>query len=161
MLTKQKGDIAEQAVILQALKLGWGVCKPIGNRLPYDLVFDVAGQLVRIQVKSAWFDEKRGNFVVDTRRTKTNRRVMVRGVYQLTDFDFAVAYIDSLHVFYVIPVQDFIAYGSEIHLVKSDKRQRKPRSAVYREVWHILSQTTERVLVRSEPTDSGIAGLAS
>ncbi|WP_288429147.1 group I intron-associated PD-(D/E)XK endonuclease [uncultured Spirosoma sp.] len=33
MLTKQKGDIAEQAVILQALKLGWGVCKPIGDRI--------------------------------------------------------------------------------------------------------------------------------
>lgn len=161
MLTKQKGDIAEQAVILQALKLGWGVCKPIGDRLPYDLVFDVAGQLVRIQVKSAWFDEKRENFVVDTRRTKTNRRVMVRGVYQLTDFDFAVVYIDSLHVFYVIPVQDFIAYGSEIHLVESDKRQRKPRSASYREAWHLLSQTTENLLVRNKSTDAGIASLAS
>ena len=161
MLTKQKGDIAEQAVILQALKLGWGVCKPIGDRLPYDLVFDVVGQLVRIQVKSAWFDEKRGNFVVDTRRTKTNRRVMVRGVYQLTDFDFAVVYIDSLHVFYVIPVQEFITYGSEIHLVESDKRQRKPRSAVYREAWHILSQITERVLVQNKPADSESAGLAS
>ncbi len=161
MLTKQKGDIAEQAVILQALKFGWGVCKPVGDRLPYDLVFDVAGQLIRIQIKSAWFDEKRGNFVVDTRRTKTNRRVMVRGVYQLTDFDFAVAYIDSLHVFYVIPVQEFITYGSEIHLVESDKRQRKPRSAVYREAWPILSQTTERVLVQNKPTDPEIAGLVS
>jgi hypothetical protein len=39
--TKLKGDIAEQATILQALERGWGVLKPIGDRLPYDLVFDI------------------------------------------------------------------------------------------------------------------------
>ena len=52
MITKQKGDIAEQAVILQALRLGWGVCKPIGDRLPYDLVFDIDGCLFKIQVRA-------------------------------------------------------------------------------------------------------------
>ncbi len=41
MNTKQKGDIAEQAAILQALKRGWGVLHPVGDRLPYDLVFDL------------------------------------------------------------------------------------------------------------------------
>ena len=51
MITKQKGDIAEQAVILQALRLGWGVCKPVGDRMPYDLVFDIDGILSKIQVK--------------------------------------------------------------------------------------------------------------
>ncbi|QJW91722.1 endonuclease [Spirosoma taeanense] len=138
MLTKQKGDIAEQAVILQALRWGWGVCKPVGDRLPYDLVFDIAGRLLKIQVKSAWFDEKRGNYVVDTRRTKTNRREMVRDVYQTTDFDFAVIYIDALHTFYILPVADFVAYGSEIHLVEVEKRQRKPKSAVFKEAWELL-----------------------
>jgi PD-(D/E)XK endonuclease len=34
MDTKLKGDIAEQAVILNALKQGWGVLKPVGDRLP-------------------------------------------------------------------------------------------------------------------------------
>ncbi|MEZ0485685.1 group I intron-associated PD-(D/E)XK endonuclease [Fibrella aquatica] len=28
MITKQKGDIAEQAVILKALQQGWGVSRP-------------------------------------------------------------------------------------------------------------------------------------
>jgi len=52
--TKLKGDIAEQAAILQALQLGWGVLRPIGDRLAYDLVFDVQGILSKIQVKSSW-----------------------------------------------------------------------------------------------------------
>ncbi len=138
VITKQKGDIAEQAVILKALQQGWGVSRPIGDRLPYDLIFDIDGLLIKIQVKSAWFDEKRGNYVIDTRRTKTNRRIMLRATYCATDFDYAVAYIDELVLFYVIPVDAFVAYGSEIHLVETEKRQRLPRSAEYREAWHLL-----------------------
>jgi len=38
MSTKLKGDIAEQAAILRLLELGWGVAKPLGDRLPYDLI---------------------------------------------------------------------------------------------------------------------------
>ena len=72
--TKHKGDIAEQAVVLEALKKGWNVLRPIGDRMPYDLVFDIGDRFIKIQVKSAWFDEKRQNYVVDNRRTKTNRR---------------------------------------------------------------------------------------
>jgi streptomycin 6-kinase len=45
MDTKLKGDIAEQAVVLHALKRGWRVLKPVGDRLAYDLVFDVEGNL--------------------------------------------------------------------------------------------------------------------
>jgi PD-(D/E)XK endonuclease len=138
MDTKLKGDIAEQAVILAALKRGWSVARPIGDRMPYDLIFDVNNSLLKIQVKSAWFDEGRKNFVVDTRRTKTNRRQMIRQNYSLIDFDFAIIYIQELDVFYVIPSDVFISYGSELHLVETDKRQRKPRSAEYRDAWQLI-----------------------
>jgi PD-(D/E)XK endonuclease len=138
MDTKLKGDIAEQAVILAALKRGWSVAKPIGDRMPYDLIFDIDNSLLKIQVKSAWFDEGRKNFVVDTRRTKTNRRQMIRQNYSLLDFDFAIIYIQDLDVFYVIPSDVFISYGSELHLVETDKRQRKPRSAEYRDAWQLI-----------------------
>ncbi|PHN02889.1 hypothetical protein CRP01_30210 [Flavilitoribacter nigricans DSM 23189 = NBRC 102662] len=70
MDTKLKGDIAEQAVVLTALEKGWGVLQPVGDRLPYDLVLDIAGRLLRIQVKAAWWDEKKENYVVDNRRTR-------------------------------------------------------------------------------------------
>jgi len=140
MDTKLKGDIAEQTAILQALKRGWGVLKPVGDRLPYDLVFDVSGALIKVQVKSAWFDSLRGNYVVDNRRTKTNRKVMLRESYKQTDFDFALVYIPDLEMFYVFPVGVFIGYASEIHLVEADKRQRKPLSAKYRDAWELILQ---------------------
>jgi hypothetical protein len=138
--TKLKGDIAEQAAILGALKRGWGVLKSIGDRLPYDLVFDVNGILVKVQVKSAWFYEPAGCYVTDNRRTKTNRRRMVRELYKPADFQFALVYLDTLDLFYVIPVEVFIAFASQIYLVETDKRQRKPRSAVYRNAWDLISQ---------------------
>ena len=138
MNTKQKGDIAEQAVTLKALKLGYEVLKPTGDRLPYDLVFDIEGKLVKIQVKSALYDHKKDNYVVDNRRTKTNRRQMIRENYSSRDFDFAILYISDLEVFYIMPIEDFISFGSEIHLVETEKRQRKPRSAEFREAWHLM-----------------------
>jgi len=138
MDTKLKGDIAEQAAIIHALKHGWGVLKPIGDRLPYDLVFDVEETLVKVQVKGAWFDALRGNYVVDNRRTKTNRRFMIREAYGSSDFDFALVYIQELDLFYIFPVYVFISYASEIHLVEADRRQRKPRSADYRDAWELI-----------------------
>jgi hypothetical protein len=140
MDTKLKGDIAEQAVILNALKQGWGVLKPVGDRLPYDMVFDIDGKFIKIQVKSAWFDESRQNYVVDNRRTKTNRRVMLREKYNKSDFDFAIIYIDEIQIFYIMPIDVFISYSSEIHLVETEKRQRKPKSTDYREAWHLLAK---------------------
>lgn len=138
MDTKLKGDIAEQAAILQGLKRGWGVMIPVGDRLPYDLVFDVEGKLIRIQVKSAWIDDPSQNYVVDNRRCKTNRRVMIKDTYEHKDFDFALVYLKELDLFYVFPVEVFTSYGSEIHMVEAKKRQRKPLSAKYRKAWNLM-----------------------
>lgn len=48
------------------------------------------------------------------RRTKTNRREMVREVYSACDFDFALAYIEEMDCFYVLPV----AASSTMHKVQ-------------------------------------------
>ena len=34
----------------------------------------------------------------------------------------------------------FISYGSEIHLVETVKRQRKPKSGDYRNAWNLILQ---------------------
>ncbi|KJH72290.1 group I intron-associated PD-(D/E)XK endonuclease [Aliterella atlantica] len=144
MDTKLRGDIAEQAAVLHALKRGWGVLKPVGDRLAYDLVFDVYEVLIKIQVKYAWWDEPSSNYIVDNRRTKTNRRLMIREGYKQSDFEFALAYIEQLDLFYVFPVDIFIGYGSEIHLVEATKRQRKTRSANYRDAWGLILQRAKQ-----------------
>jgi len=139
MHTKQRGDIAEQAAILEALKRGWSVLRPIGDCLPYDLVFDVAGRFVKAQVKCAWFDTPSQNYVVDNRRTKTNRRAMIREEYTASDFDFALVYLQQKSIFYVYPIGVFISFGSEIHMVEAERRQRRPRSSAYRDAWDLIA----------------------
>jgi len=138
MDTKLKADIAESAVVTALLKKGFKVLKPIGDRLPYDLAVDIDGKLLRIQVKSAWYYN--GSYTVDSRRTKTNRRHMLRARYNGRDFDFAILHIDRSNVFYVMPASVFSSYKSGISLVELKKRQRKPKSAEYRERWDLLSK---------------------
>ena len=139
MDTKLKADIAESAVVTELLKRGFRVLRPIGDRLAYDLGIDFHGRLVRIQVKSAWFNTERKCYSVDVRRTKTNRRHMLRARYNSNDFDFAIIYIADLHIFYIMPISVFSSYESSVALVETDKRQRKPRSADYRESWDLIS----------------------
>jgi len=136
MNTKLKADIAESAVITELLKRGFNVLKPIGDRLSYDLAVDVNKKLLRIQVKSAWF--YKGAYKVDARMTKTNRRRMIRKYYNENDFDFAIIYIQDLNAFYIMPQSIFSSYKSEISLVETAKRQRRPKSSEYRENWNLL-----------------------
>jgi len=139
-MTKRKGDIAEYAATLEALRRGWDVLIPVGDRLPYDLVFSIRETFIRVQVKHAWLSKRTKNYVVDSRRTKTNRRIMKRERYAKKDFDFALVYIAEKNLFYVFPVDVFIRYGSEIHMTESQKRQRKPASEQFRNKWDSLLQ---------------------
>jgi hypothetical protein len=58
--------------------------------------------------------------------------------------NFAVVYISDLDLFYLFPVEEFISYGSEIHLVEADKRQRRPRSASFRDAWELMVEEAAR-----------------
>ena len=145
MDTKLKADVAESAVTTELLRRGFRVLKPVGDRLPYDLALDVDGKLIRLQVKSAWYESSKRLYTVDARRTKTNRRRMVRDRYGRKDFDFAILYLADQRVCYVMPVEVFTSYASGISLVEASKRQRQPRSAGYRERWDLLSSWAARI----------------
>jgi len=51
MKTKQKGVLGEQLVLLDLLKKGYIVSKPVNEDSPYDLLVDTKEELLRIQVK--------------------------------------------------------------------------------------------------------------
>lgn len=137
--TKAKGDIAEQSVLLKALKFGWNVLKPVGDRLPYDMVFEINNRFCRIQVKSAWFRELTNRWYVETRRTKTNRREMKREYYSSCDFDFVIIHANELDVFWIMPINEFLSYKGEITLGITDK-QRILKSNDFKNAWHLISQ---------------------
>ena len=139
MDTKLKADIAESAVSTELLSRGFNVLKPVGDRLPYDIAVDANGKLIRIQVKHAWYNKKDKAYVVDVRRTKTNRRRMIRKKYNNNDFDFAVVFIGENRIFYVIPAMVFNGFSSSISFIEEPKRQRSPLSDKYRENWQLMT----------------------
>ena len=63
---------------------------------------------------------------------------MKRSSYRVTDFDFVLVIVEELSICYVFPVEVFISYGGQIQFVESVKRQRKPKSFVYRERWELI-----------------------
>lgn len=147
MSTKLKGDIAEQAAILFGLKQGWNALSPIGDRLSYDIVFEINGVFVRCQVKSAWYDKIAQNYVTDTRMHRTNKRKTDTTKYLNVDFDFALVFIQDLDVWYVFPVDVFNSFGSHISLVETERKSKKPLSALYRNAWQqIPNWTAEKVI---------------
>jgi len=53
LTTDQKGTAAETAIIHAAARIGVVVFEPISDGVRYDLIFDVHGALLRVQVKWA------------------------------------------------------------------------------------------------------------
>jgi hypothetical protein len=137
--TKLKGDLAEQIVICEALKRNVDVSIPVGDRLPYDLIFDVDGVLLKIQVKCAWFDKRASNYVVDTRMYKSNRKNCYHEKYSNRQFDFAIIVVLDTNSIYIMPSNVFNSYKSGITLAETDGRQRVPKSMAYKNNWDILS----------------------
>ncbi len=51
LTTNQKGAIAEMKIATAAIELGLAVLRPMQEHGRYDLAFDVAGRILRVQCK--------------------------------------------------------------------------------------------------------------
>ncbi len=57
--SNQKGNIAEAAIALEAIKLGVDVFKPVAEHGRYDLALEIDGRLLRVQCKWGALDRRR------------------------------------------------------------------------------------------------------
>lgn len=164
MSTKLNGDIAEQLVILEAMSRGFGVSRPIGDRLSYDLIIDSNGKLFKIQVKKAYPTSKSDNnpntktYTVNTTRSCTNRKVYLYKKYNENDFDFAACVIFETSDIYIVPSSFFISKKRAIIFVPDgycDRRENK--NQIFRNNWNQLiaessSQVNDTSLINSMAT---------
>ena len=111
-------------VVAELLKNNYNVLIPVGDRLAYDIAVDIKGQLVRIQVKSAWFNDKSKNWVCSLKKTLTNSRKIKRKNYSIDEIDFIIAVIQERNEFFIIPFSKCAHYKSEINLITFQTRQR-------------------------------------
>ncbi len=85
--TKQKGSYAVAQCIAKLYSLGHEVLLPLGDRQPYDLVFDNGERLCKVQAKYAGL-YKNGQCKVGLRITGGNQSYNYAKKYQDNDFDY-------------------------------------------------------------------------
>jgi hypothetical protein len=100
--TDQKGAIAELAVQLAATKLGIDVYRPVAEGGRYDMIFDLVGDLVRVQCK--WASRYGDVLVARCYRARRNRDGLVRRLYTREEIDAYALYCLELDRCFFVPM---------------------------------------------------------
>lgn len=92
--SKHKGSWVVAQCIAKLYSLGYEVLLPVGDRMPYDLVFDDGLKLWKVQAKFA-SKNKKGKYIIALRITGGNQTYMYAKKYGDDDFDYIYTYIDE------------------------------------------------------------------
>jgi hypothetical protein len=156
--SNKKGAIAELAIAAQASKLGIDVYRPIVEGGRYDMIFDVRGQLLRIQCKWAL---RRGDVVSVI--LYTSRRAPggghIRTPYSVDEIDAVAAYCAELDRCYLLPVS-LIARRKQLHLRLAPARNSQRRRLNFAELYELsgaIAQLGERLRGTQEAAGSSPA----
>ena len=116
--TNQKGAVAEAKIVAAAIQAGVGVSRPLYDDR-YDLIFDVSGQLMRVQCKWA---RQLGDVVLARLYTARRARAgMIVRRYQSGEVDLFALYCADLDRCYLLVADEVIANRS-LHLRLSPSR---------------------------------------
>jgi hypothetical protein len=153
--TNHKGNVAEAVIAAEATKLGIPVLRPLVEHTRYDLIFEIAGRLLRVQCKWA---PLRGDVVTVNLVSTwyTSRGEQVRTRYTSSEIDAVAVYCEALDECYLLLPDKFDGM-SGIHLRIAPPRNGQ-LAAVHFAADHTLSgavaQLGERRLGRAEATGS-------
>lgn len=120
--THFRGEITEQQVVIEFLKLGYLVSKPLVQSSRYDFIVDINHKLYKIQVKTGTLKEDSYiEFATSTSHTNTKRTVNVS--YSADDVDyFATMYEGQC---YLIPREICGKREQRLRLVPTKNGQTK------------------------------------
>tara|TARA_Y100000310_G_scaffold284099_1_gene306656 strand:+ start:7326 stop:7766 length:441 start_codon:yes stop_codon:yes gene_type:complete len=127
---KRTGSVAELAVSAKLVSLGYNVSLPFGE-LPYDIVAEKDGKLIRVQVKSATLS-KYGSYRCSLTHGSGSKKMK----YTSESCDLMILYApyseDYTDIpddgFYVIPIKELLkrnAYHAILHPAGRGKGNRK------------------------------------
>ena len=139
---KKRGHWAELRFMAKAAELGFQLNTPLGDTAQYDVVIDLGGRFIRVQVKSTCFEAsnlKPGNFVASlVHACGLNHR------YEQSDFDYLAVYCIPDDIWYIIPWA--VACRKQSICVCPGDKQNKWEH--YREAWHLLHDRAPAPLLK-------------
>ncbi len=106
LTSSQKGGLADLKVAAEAADLGFGILRPATEGLRYDLVLDVAGALLRVQVK--WATLKGLVVSIPLRTSRHTPGGYVRTQYGATEIEGFAAYCRDLDRCFFLPIAEFL-----------------------------------------------------
>ena len=114
-----KGAIAEQAVMLEAARLGMEAMKPSIEGRRYDLVIDTNQRLLRVQCK--WAVQDGGIIRARIATSRLTPTGYVRTTYSADEIDGFALYCDATRECFWLPIEEF-AGQTYVHLRTSPPR---------------------------------------
>ena len=115
MNSNDKGAVAEQAIVLAAMKAGIPVLRPVGEHGRIDLALDINGELLRVQVKWGRLSRSGDVVIVLLRTSRCTTRGHVRGTYGEGEVDLCAAYCGELDRSFLLPATQFLG-RQHVHL---------------------------------------------
>jgi hypothetical protein len=101
--TNQKGNIAEQAIVLAAIKHGVPVFRPVGEHERCDLILDVGGGLRRVQCKWGHLSPDRAVIKVNLSGNRLTPTGYVVSRYSADEIDLFAVYCGEVDRCFLIP----------------------------------------------------------
>jgi prevent-host-death family protein len=110
-----KGAVAEQAIVLAAVKLGVPVLKPVSEHGRSDLALEIGGKLWRVQCKWGRLDRGSEVVIVGVGTSRHTPNGYVTTTYTETEVDLFGVYCGELDRCFLLPIERF-ARMHQIHL---------------------------------------------
>jgi prevent-host-death family protein len=104
LTSNQKGNIAEAAIALEAIKLGIEVLKPVAEHGRYDLALDLGTRIIRVQCK--WARLEGAVICVNLVGSRWTPTGSVRRKYTVDEIDSVAAYCQPLDRVYLLPASE-------------------------------------------------------
>jgi antitoxin (DNA-binding transcriptional repressor) of toxin-antitoxin stability system len=102
-----KGAVAEQAIVLSAMKLGIPVLRPVAEHGRTDLALDIAGQLWRVQAKWGRLSAARDVVIVSLLTSRCTPRGHIRSAYTEQEVDLCAVYCGDIDQCFLLPAHVF------------------------------------------------------
>ncbi len=108
MNSNVKGAVAEQAIVLAAVRAGIRVLRPVAEHGRTDLALEIGGDLFRVQVKWGRLSAMRDVVIALLRTSRCTTRGHVRTTYTEGEVDLFAVYCGELDRSFLLPAARFI-----------------------------------------------------